>query len=229
LPHEPQLLRSVSAKHSPLPAGHCCVVAPPHCTEQVPKPPSATVQMGLPEPTVGCGHTRHDEPQVVGLAGFTQAPPQACDVGALHARPQAGPPSAPGLHAATPPSALVGPGQTLLQVPQLFGSVAVLVHAPLQLSGVLPEHPTPHWPAVHVAVPPVPASQTWPHEPQLAGSVGSSQVVPHNSDVGATHPASPACTTSPEESPTAASPPSCFGMAPSPVLPSPPSSPDEQS
>jgi hypothetical protein len=150
------------------------------------------VQIAVPSPTVAVGHARHDEPHVWGSLGFTQAPAQACEVGAVHANAHATPPSALGLHAACPLPALVGPGQTMPQEPQLFGSVDLLTHPPLQLSGVLPEHPSPHMPLVQVA-PPSPASgpsQTFVHVPQCAGSVGSSHVVPHKSDVAPVQPPS---------------------------------------
>jgi hypothetical protein len=57
------------------------------------------------------------------------------------------------------------------QALQLFGSVCVLTHVPLQqVKPVAHDWPdVPHWHAPPVQVSPV--GQVWPHDPQLAGSV----------------------------------------------------------
>src|SRR6185437_2586063 len=63
-------------------------------------------------------------------------------------------------------------GQTSPHEPQLFGSLEVSTHVPLQIAPVHVEDV--HVPAVQLC----PARQTWPHAPQLLGSLEVSTHVP---------------------------------------------------
>jgi hypothetical protein len=60
------------------------VVAPEHVTPHVPPPPSASsVQVAVPVPVLGPGHTVQALPQLAGSDGSAQAPEQSM-VGAAH-------------------------------------------------------------------------------------------------------------------------------------------------
>jgi hypothetical protein len=107
----------------------------------------------------------------------------------VHTKPHAAPPSADAEHIAVPWPDAAG-GHAAVQLPQCSGSFCTFTHAPLQFTGVAEfgSHATPQTPpAMQVAWPPSAPGHACPHEPQLAGSVGSTHVPLQSSDVGALH------------------------------------------
>jgi hypothetical protein len=72
------------------------------------------------------------------------------------------------------------------QVPQFALSVDVFTQTPLHEAK--PElHCTPHWPAVHVAVPLVAPGQAFPQDPQFFGSESKLRQAPLHFTSGETH------------------------------------------